>query len=138
MTRKSSEKMKTDGSYVFEKNFFSIEADKLWDYFDRNNKGLRDTYLFLRVIEQEHNDDSEFWCSANYVSRRSLLCESQVKKYLRILESLGLIERRREMLTEGEDFEDFTSLSHYTVHELTDKILEEAHKRKEYAYHSEL
>ncbi len=126
------------GHYFFEKNFFSSKADLLWNYFGRNNKGLRDTYLFLRVIAQEHNDDCEFWCSANSISRRSLLCESQVKKYLRILERLGLIERRREMLTEGEDFEDFTSLSYYTVHELTDKNIEEAHKRREYAYHSEL
>ncbi len=126
------------GHYFFEKNFFSSKADRLWDYFDRNNKGLRDTYLFLRVIGQEHNGDSDFTCSADYISRRSLLCESQVKKYLRILERLGLVERRREMLTEGEDFEDFTSLSYYTVYNLTDKTLEEAHKRREYAYHSEL
>jgi len=120
-------------NYIFEKNTFSKKVNKLWIFFNRNGKGLRDTYLFLRILQQEKNGDdfdNFFPCSVNEISYRSLLCKSQVKKYIRSLIHMGLVERKIERKVEDEDNKKvFKSNSLYRVKKLTNETIACTSKR---------
>lgn len=120
-------------NYIFEKNTFSKKANRLWIFFKRNGKGLRDTYLFLRILQQEKNRDnfsSFFSCSVNEISYKSLLCKSQVKKYIRSLIHIGLVERKINRKVENKnDKKVFKSNSLYRVIKLTDETIARAHEK---------
>jgi len=107
--------------------------NRIWIYFKRNSKGLRDTYITLRIIHQEKKGvdfDSFFPCSINEISYTSLLCKSQVKKYIRALINIGLVERKINRKVENKDNRKvFKSISLYRAVKLTDTIIASTRKR---------
>jgi len=119
--------------YHFEKELFSKDMNRLWKYFYRNNKGLRDTYIFLRIIHQEKNGndfDSFFKSNVNEIVYRSLLCEDQVKKYVNVLIALGLVERNHEKKKSEKEDKEFKSESFYKVKKITNEVIHEMQIRK--------
>ena len=104
--------------YCFEKELFSEDMNRIWIFFHRSNKGLRDTYLFIRIMHQEengHDFDKPIKCSVNMIVYRSLLCHSQTKIYIRVLIALGLVTRDHQ--TEIKD-DDYESEAFYWVKEI--------------------
>ena len=100
--------------------------NKIWLFFKREARSLRDTYFFIRIIHYEKNgEDFEkpFTTSATEISYRSLLSKSQVKKYLKVLIVLGLIERevKREKLKDNN--KQYKSTSYYKVKKLSDDLI---------------
>ena len=131
--------------YGFIKKIYSKEANRLWNCFGKNRRGLRDTYLCLRIIQIEKNGgdfESYFRCSVNEISHRSLLVKSQVKKHVKALELIGLVERKREIkMNKKNETPSFESFTLYRTKELSTETIAEANIKKGYAdamyYHRE-
>ena len=129
--------------YGFVKKIYSKEANRLWNCFGKNRRGLRDTYLCLRIIQIEKNGaESYFRCSVNEISYRSLLVKSQVKKHIKALELIGLAERKRKIkVNKKNETLSFESFTLYRTKELSTKTIAEADIKKDYAnamyYHRE-
>ena len=107
----------------------------MWHYFKRNKRGLRDTYQYLRVIQQEKNgDDFEnfFQCSVNEISYRSQLCQSQVKNHIKALIVLGLVERKKILKVNSEN-KTFESSALYRIKKLTDDLIAKAKDKRDFA-----
>ncbi len=119
--------------YFFEKELFSEDMNRLWIYFSRNDKGLRDTYLFIRIIQQEKNGDDfdkPFKCSVNEIRYRSLLGRSQTKRNVRVLIALGLVERNHKKKKLKDEDKDFESEAFYKVKKITEAVIQEMQTTK--------
>lgn len=109
----------------------------MWHYFKRNSRGLRDTYHYIRVIQKEKNGsdfNNFFQSSINEISYRSLLCQSQVKKYVKALIELGLVERKViRKANPDNNSKPFESTALYKVKYLTDEVIAKANEKKDLA-----
>lgn len=108
-----------------DENIFSKNFRNFWNQFSRNQHGLKLTYLYLRAIHNEKTRgdfEKEFLTSVREIAYRSGLVESQVKKHVKALIVLKLVERRVEIkLTKKEDISKYESGSYYKIKPLNDE-----------------
>jgi len=105
--------------------------NRIWIYFNREARSIRDVYFFIRLIHYEKNNDNfekSFETNNSEISYRSLLSKSLVKKYINVLISLGLIEREL-IRTKGK--EKFTTVSNYKVKKLDNNLIKQANEKKD-------
>jgi len=114
-------------SNIFDENILSEKSRILWRNFKRNQHSLKLTYLYLRVIHKEKADNDfnkEFKTCIREISYRSGISDSQVKKHLRALIVLKLVERRIERTVAKEDNNyDYESEAYYKIKPLNDENL---------------
>ena len=126
------EKTQIDG-YWFEREFFSKDMNRIWRYFKKNDKGIRDIYHFIRVIHQEKNGDDfdkPFKCSVPEIRYRSLFGESQTKRNVRVLIALGLVERDHITKKSKDKNKDYDSEAFYKVKKITPEMIQEMQTTK--------
>ena len=107
--------------------------NRIWMYFKREARSLRDTYFFIRLIHYEkngYNFNEPFVTSAKEISYRSLLSRSQVKKYIKVLVVLGFIERVIIRQKRNNDQIGYKSIAYYRIKRLSDELIEEINKNK--------
>jgi len=124
-------------SSIFDENIFSEKSRIFWKSFKRNQHSLKLTYLYLRVIHIEKvNGDfnSEFKTSIRELEYRSGICRSQLKKHIKALVVLELLERRieRNVITE-DNLNEYESESYYKIKPLNDQNLKRASGLEVYA-----
>ena len=122
-----------DLGYVFERDLFGKEMNRVWMQFEGEARSLRDIYLFLRIIQQEKDpmDDGDFFkTNSNEIRYRSLLSKSQVKKYINILIGLGLVKRNTERAYNTSK-KKFESISCYSVAKINSEAIYRAKERIE-------
>ena len=122
---------------IFDENIFSEKSRILWKNFKRNQHSLKLTYLYLRVIHKEKTDndfEKEFKTCIREISYRSGISNSQIKKHIKALIVLKLVERRIERtITKEENNYDYESEAFYKIKPLNDDNLKIAMDNEVYA-----
>ena len=117
-------------SNIFDENIFNEKSITFWKSFKRNQHGLKLTYLYLREIHKEKvNGDfnREFLTSIRELHYRSGISGSQLKKHIRALIIIQLLERRLEKnITTKDDKKEYKSESYYKIKLLNDENLKKA------------
>jgi len=107
--------------------------NRIWLFFNGEARSLRDIYFIIRIIHYEKNGvdfENPFSTSASEISYRSLLNKSQTKKYIKVLEVLGLIERVVIRKKKKDNPDKFESIANYKVKRLSSDLIQEIHNNK--------
>lgn len=123
--------------YIFEDNLYSKDMESLWKCFGRDGMEIKNAYISLVVESQNQGFKDGFFNLSQY-----FMWMDKEKKFwkencfIRIFEELGLLELDSVFINDNlegwihDDYvADYDYVYFYRLVELTDEIIEKAHKK---------